>query len=72
MWTPFVGETRTETSNHRDPFPVKECYRYTHVRVSARYPPSCATARCTAQHVATPTMSILNFVRKISRSEVKS
>ena len=33
----------------------------TFVRASARYPPARASARCTAQHVATPTMSILNF-----------
>ena len=38
-------------------------YRYTHVRASARshYPPARASARCATQHVATPTMSILNF-----------
>ena len=40
---------------------MKECYRYTNVRVSAHYLPLCASARCAAQHVATPTMSILSF-----------
>ena len=28
---------------------------------SARYPPARASARCAVQHVATPTMNILNF-----------
>ena len=55
-----------ETSNLRDPFVVKafvtkkRC-RHTHVHASARYPPARASAHCAAQHVATPTMSILNF-----------
>ena len=53
-----------------DPFPMKERYRYIHVRVSARYLPSCASARCAAQHVATPTMSILNFRDQKSNHEI--
>ena len=55
MWTPFVEETRMGDFyiyNLRDPFAVKEHYRYTHV---------CVSARCAAQHVAMPTMNILNF-----------
>ena len=40
---------------------MKERYRYTHVRVSAHYPPARTSAHCAAQQVATPTMSILNF-----------
>ena len=32
-----------------------------HVRASARYPPARASVRCDRQHIATPTMSILNF-----------
>ena len=40
---------------------MKKRYRYTHVRASARYPPAHPRAHCAAQHVAAPTMSILNF-----------
>ena len=41
----------------------------TYVRDSARYPPARASAPCAAQHVATPTMCILNFRDQKSNHE---
>ena len=40
-----------------------------HVRASARYPPARASACCTAQHIATPTMNILNLCEENFRDQ---